>query len=332
MLPRSRKQSSITIQNKTATCAGIWKPSGEMISDQELHNKVICVTDKRLVKRYYIKNDETGKQDYIGEDKKWAYCVADPVKRKLIKCDIADAIATTDADYIKVANYITTLSLHGAVEKFIVNFIEDLLIYTNVTSDHILEILKGAFVLLEGDEGLFYNKYHSNKYMYATKKGGTSSHYSIIRQARMGRGNLISMEDHLKDNDFFELIMGTNIILDGEPWDPEIASKYHQLSKSKRELFLSQNRSHIHTWFQFEKARGSLPGDGNVISNLRKKPTMFNVGHVASSIEYFGTGKTANIGPFGQSKYTERNPLKIRLCKEIEKGKGFVRMRPCNLD
>lgn len=329
---RSRKASRKSIENKIATCAGIWKPSGEMITEEALKDKVICLSErKRHGKRYYISNDVTGKLDYIGQNGQWAYCVADPEIRKKIQCDIIEEIDKTDSDYIKVANYITLLSLHMDVEPYIVNFIEDLLIYTNVTPENISEILNGAFVLLEGDDGIFYDKYHSNNYMYVTKKQGTSSHYSIIKQARIGSGKLLSMKDTGDHSHFFDLLMGKNIIIDGQPWNPKIAEAYKQLG-TVRELRPRMWQGHTkHTWFQFEKARGTKPDDGNFIANYRNKPTMFNLGHIESTVYYYGSLASKNIGPFGNSIYTEKKPLKIKLCKKLEKGPGYGRMLPCNL-
>tara|TARA_B110000858_G_scaffold96814_1_gene111449 strand:+ start:448 stop:1446 length:999 start_codon:yes stop_codon:yes gene_type:complete len=332
MLPRSRTLSNVDIQQKKASCPGIWKPSGIMMSDSELRKKVVCINDRRGISRYYIKNDDTGGRDYIGQDKKWAYCVADPEKRALITCDISSAIDTTDSDYIKVANYITTLASHGEVEPFIIDFIEDLLIYTDVSTDNILEILKGAFVLLHGDQGMFYDIYNSNKYMYATKKAKTSSHYSIVKQARMGKGTLISMGDDVRENNFFELIMGKNIILDDKSWNPEIADTYHKLSAMRKKAFLSQHQTDQHTWFQFEASRGSLPNCGNVLANISAKPCMLNVGHIESTGKYLLTGRTQNIGPFGKSRYTESNPLVIKLCEDPVKSRGWLRLRPCDLE
>jgi len=332
MSSRSKILSSAAIEHKKTTCSGIWKSSGTMMSDLELQEKVICINDRRGVSRYYIKNDETGGRDYIGQDKKWAYCVADPEKRALITCDIASAIDTTDSDYIKVANYITALSSHGEVEPFIVDFIEDLLIYTDVSTDDILEILKGAFVLLHGDQGIFYDIYHSNKYMYATKKARTSSHYSIVKQARMGKGTLISMGDDARRSNFFELIMGKNVLLDDKSWNPKIAEMYNKLSVIQKKAFLSQHQSDQNTWFQFEAARGTLPNSGNLLATISAKPSMINVGHVKSTGKYLLTGRKKNIGPFGQSRYTEANPLVIKLCNEPVKSRGWLRLHPCDLE
>ena len=331
MLHRSKTLSRSDTHTK-ASCSGIWKPSGDMMSDSELQNKVVCINDRRGVSRYYIKNDETGGRDYIGQDKKWAYCVADPKKRALIACDISSAIDTTDSDYIKVANYITALASHGEVAPFIIDFIEDLLIYTDVSTDDILEILKGAFVLLHGDQGMFYDIYHSNKYIYATKKAKTFSHYSIVKQARMGKVNLISMDDDAQHNTFFELIMGKNVLLDDKSWNPKIADTYHKLSAMRKKAFLSQHQTDQNTWFQFEASRGSLPNSGNLLATISAKPSMINVGHVKSTGKYLLTGRTQNIGPFGKSIYTESNPLVIKLCKDPVKSRGWLRLRPCDLE
>ena len=140
------------------------------------------------------------------------------------------------------------------------------------------------------------------------------------------------MGDDVRENNFFELIMGKNIILDDKSWNPEIADTYHKLSAMRKKAFLSQHQTDQHTWFQFEASRGSLPNCGNVLANISAKPCMLNVGHIESTGKYLLTGRTQNIGPFGKSRYTESNPLVIKLCEDPVKSRGWIRLRPCDLE
>lgn len=324
-----RMQTNRLLDNKVYECKGIWNKPGGMISDSEISQRVSCITDTRNRKRYYINDSITGNKVFLGYESKFNSCIIES-KRHIVECKSSVSSNNTGTDFLKIAAYIARLTESGDVEDFIINFIESLLFYTDVSLDDVIEILKGGFVILEGDRGLYYELYHHQNYLYSRRDRGETSHYSIVDQARMGKGDILPLSQMLMSSSFakFELIMGQNFKLPGTTFDKTVAATFRKLSKSRKNKYMSVHRKYISTWFQFELSRGSGssydPVSYNPISGLTGKPTMVNIGHGVSTTLHYITkamsvlgASVRNIGPFGASVYSEDNPLIVKLCKPL---------------
>lgn len=164
------------------------------------------------------------------------------------------------------------------LSNHIYDFIEDLLLYTNITYEKLKEIFRGAFVIIRGDKKSFYEKYNNVKYIYQIAKlsDGTTSHKSgEENQLRLGAGDLISCGDVCKKtSNFFDLLVGTT-------------DESHSYDKGD---------SSSDTWFQFEYAK-------NDTENKDK--------HFISTIVHLQTYR--NVGPFGTSKYTDKTKKYLDL-------------------
>ena len=237
---------------------------------------------------------------------------------------ITEEIHHTSDDFRKIALYITKLTLNYYVSEHIIQFFHDLLKYTDVKFDDIIEILNGAYVVIKHDKQYFYNKYKKYNYMMVDQGFGGSSHYSHVRQARIGNGTLV---DPLNDieNDAFDLLIGS---IDNNRLPQDGTHYYHGYS----------------TWFQFEAGRGDLPSSSNPISWYTGKPTIHSARHWESSIKYFGNkskqyilnktpwsgGDVKNVGALGESIYNDSNPLVLNLCKHPKKiNHKIVKLMSC---
>jgi hypothetical protein len=239
---------------------------------------------------------------------------------------ITEEIHHTSDDFRKIALYITKLTLNYYVSQHIIHFFHDLLKYTDVKFDDIIEILNGAYVVIKDDKQHFYNKYKKYNYMMVDQGFGGSSHYSHVRQARIGNGTLV---DPLNDieNDAFDLLIGS---IDN--------------SRLPKEGIQRNKIYGYSTWFQFEAGRGDLPSSSNPISWYTGKPTIHSARHWESSIKYFGNkskqyilnktpwsgGDVKNVGALGESIYNDSNPLVLNLCKHPKKiNHKIVKLMSC---
>ena len=246
----------------------------------------------------------------------------EPYIRQEIIRDIEQIMLVSDNDKKKSALYITKLCYSYDVYEYVLDFFEDLLKYTNATFENIIEILNGAFVVLKTDGSYFYHKYKPFNYVMSgidaerkpTAREGFlygSSHKSLSKQARIGRGSIESTtSDHQSvtgrtSSDQFDLLLGQISNRDIYNWSSEPNSS---LGNS--------------TWFQFEYARGSLPTSFNPIARFTNKPTLHSTGHWIGTIKYGIQSKLIgprNQGPLGTSTYTESNPLIINTCARMKR-------------
>jgi len=245
-----------------------------------------------------------------------------PYIREEIIRDIEQIILLSNNDKKKSALYITKLCYSYDVYEYILDFFEDLLKYTDATFENIIEILNGAFVVLKTDGSYFYHKYKPFNYVMsgidAERKPTAAegflygtSHKSLSKQARIGRGSIESTtSDHQSltgrtSSEQFDLLLGQISNREIYNWSSEPDS--------------SQGNS---TWFQFEYARGSLPTSINPIARYTTKPTLHSTGHWIGTIKYAIQSKLVgprNQGPLGTSTHTESNPLIINTCARMKK-------------
>ena len=184
---------------------------------------IVCIPDAKGRKMYYKKATEN--LEFIGyENEMDKYIEKYKAKYPSSPLDISDCdlsgIAEINPMYHKIMKYLHTH--HGSLTHRIYEFISDLLIYTNLTQENLIELFKGAFTIIEHDNWIFYNKYGKGK--PCLKKQYCSSHESFHEnQYRIGAGQLVNCDESGCVNNHFELILGTK-----------------------------EDKS---TWFQFENAR-----------------------------------------------------------------------------
>lgn len=161
------------------------------------------------------------------------------------------------------------------IDKTCLIMICQLLLLTNFNYIHLKRLLKGAYFIIR-DNGIFYNKWkvHSKNIKRSIFKH-SSSHDSCNKTYRIGKNKICNINGYINHN--FDCVIGTICCTD----------KHNSKSSHK----------HCDTWFQFEKTRV------NSIKNKLK--------HSIDYIQYIFTGK--NIGPFGKSSYTEKNPIFLKL-------------------
>lgn len=102
----------------------------------------------------------------------------------------------------------------------IYEFLADVLDRTTITYPQIYELFNGAFIIIKGDNGYFYEKYMPNHYMLSIKEKRETSHYSHSpKQVRMGGGTLFHLMKNMKTKEF-DLLIGTSIRprCEGDTW------------------------------------------------------------------------------------------------------------------
>tara|TARA_B100001741_G_scaffold313547_1_gene320221 strand:+ start:3010 stop:3870 length:861 start_codon:yes stop_codon:yes gene_type:complete len=210
-------------------------------------------------------------------------------RNKIIKY-IKREIEADPNDFNKMVKYVTGLTFSVNVSPHILDFLNDLIKYTRLKFNELEEILKGAYVIIRNDMGIFYKKYKKFNYMMASQLNNTSSHYSFHpKQPRIGEGSIHSIYFN-KRNDNFDLIMGT--------------------IENKRFNKHEKDEDKFSTWFQFEESRDPR-SFGHTLSTIR---------YGSSIAKYYVRGTpVTNIGALGRSIYSEYNPLVIRLCQRPNK-------------
>ena len=210
-------------------------------------------------------------------------------RNKIIKY-IKREIEADPNDFNKMVKYVTGLTFSVNVSPHILDFLNDLIKYTRLKFNELEEILKGAYVIIRNDMGIFYKKYKKFNYMMASQLNNTSSHYSFHpKQPRIGEGSIHSIYFN-KRNDNFDLIMGT--------------------IENKRFNKHEKDEDKFSTWFQFEESRDPR-SFGHTLSTIR---------YGSSIAKYYVRGTpVTNIGALGKSIYSEYNPLVIRLCQRPNK-------------
>ena len=116
------------------------------------------------------------------------------------------------------------------LEDGIYNILSDLWKFTDVTHNDFHHIWRGAYVVIQGDEGRFYQRW--NRF----GRKGTSSHQSCALQYRVfGKGPLFNLEgDGLYNNDYDVLV--------GLSYDPQkhVFSTWFQWERSSTQTFVGK--------------------------------------------------------------------------------------------
>jgi hypothetical protein len=229
-----------------------------------------------------------------------------------------------DNDFFKDSEYIEKITIFFEKNKakikiapHIIDFINDLVQYTDITLHKLDEIFKGAYTILRGDKGIIYQKflYESEKQLTKAYESGIDHEYARnplvyayaeyyletdqnkiktklennryyeksshpsndYNQLRMGAGSIINCLGETCINNKFEILMGTSVE-EGTIGD---------------------------TWFQFENSR--MDDIINWWSHA------FDATRYFASAKY-GSGPKKNLGPFGWSIHNDTNPQYLSIC------------------
>lgn len=200
------------------------------------------------------------------------------------------------------------------MERFIRVFLHMLLVYAKPMDKYKMtpklflnEILNGAYCIIKGDKGEFFDfviNHYKNSTNIKFKRnvdygiGGHSlfsSHFSDNDHWRVGKGTIYGLKKN-NVNRNFDLLIGKRPII----------SKWNKKYGDYKEYFKDHQGD---TWFQFEESRNNTYTDRLRHSLSSSKYLLSVVG------EKTGLGKRKNIGPFGKSVYTEFNFLVLEINK-----------------
>jgi hypothetical protein len=184
----------------------------------DFKKKVYCITDKKGKKRFYYNQNEK-KHPFIGFEKDVNRCLEATKNKININefCKKSPINEERNKEIQELFDFINFLEEHtketGDIDLQIFDFLRELVFLTNINVESLDEILKGAFTIIEGDGGLFHKKYPGTS---VTKEEpfymNLSSHWSEKPQHRNGNASLYNIEK--KENDTFDLLMGTSILPD----------------------------------------------------------------------------------------------------------------------
>jgi hypothetical protein len=308
-----------------------------LLTPEDAKSSLVCVPDKSGRAMYYRDTKGDGILKFVGYKTQIQKC-ADEYNSiyqqglSTPKCHL-EAVGSVNPDHHKILLYLTNIEL-GLTNKFaghIYDFIEDLLLYTKATFENVTKIMEGAFTIIRGDNGYFYEKYKGNAYQTGTNKlikmtvfpftlkSAMSSHPSYNtetgksdgEQHRLGVGTLVHcIEDESGnrcENEVFDLLVGKSV---------------------KEQPYNHTNNND--TWFQFELTRTSTwklwAKHGGIDFLLYKSKQLVAQKNemVAKTKEVlFGTQVALeepkiNVGAFGASVHTDKKPLYLDLCSKTQ--------------
>ena len=170
--------------------------------------------------------------------------------------------------------------IYNNISDTTLEFLMDLIDYTNIDVETFKHIMNGAFVIIKGDNSEFYRKYKqikiSERCITREVLLPGSSHDSTKQQFRLGTDSVCMFRlDDIKNvlhSDYYDILIGTSVI-------PKLTD---------------------YTFFQFEYARLKESSTG-----LLRNSAFYNkfILHARSYLEYSRYGE--NVGPFGRSPYAE---------------------------
>ena len=312
---RTKKMSKKGINNFKSECSYFWDKNNKNYKKKDKIN-ILCKPNKKTQKIMYGK--ELDKYKFIGYENNFNRCLTlyNTYSKNFID---KDKICKNQDDKLiefkEVMNYLESFVYKKInVEPRFKLLFELIFTYTQPNNIDYLEllneILRGAYCIVDGDNGYIYTKIYSkllkNKFKFKKNvnfgKGGFdgfSSHFSYGDHYRLGWGSLFNDKGMINNN--FDFLIGRRPVL--EEWAYKI---------DKKSSFMNYQGD---TWFQFEESRNE-----SLTNKLRH--TGSTIKYIASGIlsyATFGYTKLKNIGPFGKSIYTEYNPLVIKTCGWYDK-------------
>ena len=276
-------------------CRFLYDADGNQYPTDVIESLVYCIPDRRGRRLYYIQEKETGLLKFVAHDELLKMCVRG--NKKLAKalekrCLDASDIDLVNKDYNVIREYILHFEKTGMIQRCILDFIENLLLYTHMDYYTFLNIMGGAYVVIDGDNGAIHNQFKGCQYSKFSIHIPTefslrpktrdiipmSSHGKYMTdEYRIGAGNLAfcDLEKHYKEetiseNPRFDILIGKSI----------------------------DSRFPNQTAFQME--------------SCRMEKTATAILHTLVWFKYKYVGK--NIGAFGYSTYTDKNPLVLKSC------------------
>lgn len=290
-----------TIGSVGKVCAPFLKGTGDWRNLDEIREHVSCVPDRKHVNQFYHRRAKRGKLaktaafDHFGNEQDMSGCLTiynDATGQSVTLDQIADChlenISVVNPGYGEMLKYLQALQDTGLVSDTILEFLGELVEYTNVTAESLREILNGAFTVIRGDNGFFYRSFKQTEDAMTCSEWvcgiAETSHDSMDPQYRLGQRSMVGPEllidrERAPTSHIFDLLVGTSVL----PGD----------------LYRC-------TWFQFEYAR--LTGQ-TMLGGLWNRV----VEHLVAFVKYKSTGR--NQGVFGGSVHAEYNkPLILDLC------------------
>jgi hypothetical protein len=191
------------------------------------------------------------------------------------------------ADFYVLSKYLRFVTASNpAVRGHVLDFLQDLIMYTKVNVDTMTDILAGAFTVLDGDRGSFYRKYKRFAYTHVPLVPISSHGEFLSRQYRMGAGSLMACPDFDCDagprasNSQFDILFGICKIV------PCTGDSAFQFERSRMDSMASL-LAHGSDYLAFKKEK--------------RKNKEFR-----------------NIGCFGSSVHTDANPLYLPATRLLD--------------
>ena len=267
-------------------------------SKADIEKNVVCLTNKRDSKknrRFYYKTGR--KNTYLGTEREFNLCIRNfnnksrkEGKEQIDNDKFQDSICSNESikdrynSKTEIFDMLESIKNEQNVHNDIYNFLKYLINKTNIDKDTFNEIMNGAFIILK-DDGAFYRNFKPDGFVinYET---------SMLIPAGMS----IHKSSHWSGN--LQYRLGKGELITG--------------SKKSKSFDLLVGTSVLPnfngcTWFQFENSRIT-----SIFEFLE---------HSVDFLKYQTGSIQGNIGPFGNSKYTElkyNGPLIVDTCDDLE--------------
>lgn len=274
------------------------------------NEKIFCIPDRKGNKYFYMMDAENGSLVNIANEKDLKKC--NPRIRRVLqkKC----SYERLHPDDFKILAYLQHYEKTNEMEPCTLDFIEWMLMYTTMTFTQFLEMMNGAYIIIAGDKGTFHKHFYPCHYdiISIPKVSFTSSRrvrvpftqYDVQIPVSEVK-NLIPMSSH--DNYLSDAYrMGTGILFACDDGSVKASCKKNDgfeilIGRSKAQGLEGDSA------FQFEEY------------NMASYVNLLLHGVTFAKYKYM----KQNVGALGFSKYTDKNPLVIPVCKR-QFGKQLV--------
>jgi len=299
-------------------CYPLWNNETNNFKNKEqIVQEHLCVPGKNNKKFLYFKNN---KSYYPFLNSTLNSCITNynqynnnpdinhlDVDELIEKCDI-NYLNSINSDYVKLIKYVNNLSKQVTVLPKIHDFLVALVTFTNISYNEMIEVMNGAYVIINNDNGYIYNKFFPEKEKTYKSDNLLSRTINYVRpfSSRKCHGVCntrarVAESSHETMYDFKQYRYGEGVIFGIDDSESGISSK----SNSVFDLLVGRcilPDFYGDTWFQFEEAN---------ISNWWNQGPLHGLSFVKYKI------KEKNIGPLGESKYTEyTEPFIINFCEQ----------------
>ena len=282
-------------------------------NQQEIKDTFKCLLDNNENKRLYLQKTPEELIQFSQNKLKNRKCLekyefVDPEKdsKDFIPLDIdglkqnCTNLKDNYPEFNSLLTYAQQITIDLHVDPIISEFITNLIENTTINMNGLQELFKGAFFIIRGDNGYFYELYGPKRECTTARVCNMtgifteSSHDSTNPQYRLGAGVLYKCDetgvcDKNNKNTAFDLLVGTS----------PLPNFYGD------------------TWFQFEYA--------NLLTFINKYPL-----HGFSYIQHALSNYEKNIGPLGNSGHAEYSqPLILTICRDLQCDSPPCEVVPC---